>query len=136
VTSDKRTLIMGLVLVLMHASASDAPGVAREARKLSKLPPLVLPCVCEFGRWRSMSFVKCSVNGCNQRLQPILKVDPRDRDTWFHRECDVCHRPACEKHSMEEDRRIICDRCRREAEAPRPSEGLIDLGFRRGRMPS
>jgi hypothetical protein len=74
-----------------------------------------------------MSFVKCSVNGCNQRLQPILKVDPRDRNTWFYRECDVCHRPACEKHSMEEDRRIICDRCRREPEAQRPSEGLIDL---------
>ena len=26
-----------------------------------------------------MSFVKCSVNGCSRKLQPILKVDPRDR---------------------------------------------------------
>jgi len=46
-----------------------------------------------------MSFVKCSVDGCNRKLQPILKVDPRDRDTWFYRECDVCLKAACEKHS-------------------------------------
>ena len=37
-----------------------------------------------------MPFVKCSVDGCSRRLQPILKVDPRDRDTWFYPECDVC----------------------------------------------
>ena len=43
-----------------------------------------------------MSFVKCSVDGCNRKLQPILKVDPRDRDTWLYRECDVCFKPACE----------------------------------------
>src|SRR5438105_15308624 len=79
----------------------------------------------------SMSFVKCSVDGCDRKLQPILKVDPRDRDTWFYRECDVCHKPACEKHSEEEEGRIICDRCRREAEARDASAGLIDLGFRR-----
>ena len=36
-----------------------------------------------------MSFVKCSVDGCNRKLQPILKVDPRDRDTWLYRECDL-----------------------------------------------
>jgi hypothetical protein len=77
-----------------------------------------------------MSFVRCSVDGCDRKLQPILKVDPRDRDTWFYRECDGCHRPACEKHSEEEEGRIICDRCRREAEAQRRSAGLIDLGFR------
>ncbi len=29
-----------------------------------------------------MAFVKCSVDGCSQKLQPILKVDPRDRETW------------------------------------------------------
>jgi hypothetical protein len=76
-----------------------------------------------------MSFVKCSVDGCNRRLQPILKVDPRDRDTWLYRECDVCLKPACQKHSSEQGDRIICDRCRREAEAQQPSHGLIDLGF-------
>jgi hypothetical protein len=77
-----------------------------------------------------MAFVKCSVDGCNHKLQPILKVDPRDRDTWFYRECDVCLNPACEKHSLEIEGRIICDRCRREAEAQQRSAGLIDLGFR------
>ena len=74
-----------------------------------------------------MPFVKCSVDGCNKKLQPVLKPDPRDRETWLYRECDVCLRPACEKHSAEIDGRIVCDRCRREAAAP----GLIDLGIRR-----
>ena len=77
-----------------------------------------------------MPFVKCSVDGCSRKLQPIVKVDPKDRETWFYRECDVCFKPACEKHSSEVGGRIICDRCRREAEAKQESEGLIDLGFR------
>ena len=46
-----------------------------------------------------MPFVKCSVDGCDRRLQPLLKVDPRDRDTWIYPECDVCHRPACDRHT-------------------------------------
>lgn len=77
-----------------------------------------------------MPFVKCSVDGCNRKLQPILKVDPRDRDTWFYRECDVCRKPACEKHSSEMDGLLICDRCRRENEAKQRTSGLIDLGIR------
>ena len=77
-----------------------------------------------------MPFVKCSVDGCSRRLQPILKVDPRDRDTWFYRECEVCLKPACEEHLSGVEGRIICDRCLREAEAQQQSEGLIDLGFR------
>jgi hypothetical protein len=77
-----------------------------------------------------MPFVKCSVDGCSQKLQPILKVDPRDRDTWFYRECDFCLRPACEKHSEEIDGRIICARCRREREAKLQTPELIDLGIR------
>ncbi len=77
-----------------------------------------------------MPFVKCSVDGCSQKLQPILKVDPRDRDTWFYRECDVCLRPACEKHSAEVDGRIICTRCIREREAQQQAPELIDLGIR------
>lgn len=77
-----------------------------------------------------MSFVKCSVDGCNRKLQPILKVDSRDRDTWLYRECDVCLKPACEKHSVEEEGRIVCDRCRRQAEIEQASAGLIDLGLR------
>jgi hypothetical protein len=81
-------------------------------------------------RGSAMSFVKCSVDGCNQKLQPIWKVDPRDRDTWVYRECDGCLQPACEKHSAEVAGRIICDRCRRGAEAQQRSSGLIDLGFR------
>lgn len=77
-----------------------------------------------------MPSVKCSVDGCSRKLQPILKVDRRDRDTWFYRECDMCLKPVCEKHSTEVNGRIVCDRCRREAEAKRQSEGLIDLGIR------
>ena len=77
-----------------------------------------------------MSFVKCSVDGCSRKLQPILKVDPRDRDTWFYRSCEVCLKPACEEHSLDDEGRIICDRCRREAEAKQQSAGLIDLGIR------
>lgn len=77
-----------------------------------------------------MPFVKCSVDGCSRRLQPVLKVDPRDRDTWLYRECDVCLKAACEKHSSEVGGRIICDRCRREAEAKQRSEALIDIGLR------
>jgi hypothetical protein len=77
-----------------------------------------------------MPFVKCSVDGCSRKLQPILKVDPRDRDTWFYRECDVCFKPACEEHSTEVEGRIICDRCRREAEAEHRPSGLFDLELR------
>ena len=75
-----------------------------------------------------MPFVKCSVNGCSRKLQP--KVDPRNRDTWFYRECEVCLNPACEEHSSGVEGRIVCDRCRRKAEAEQQSAGLIDLGFR------
>jgi len=74
-----------------------------------------------------MAFVKCSVDGCNNRLQPLLKPDVRDRATWIYPECDICHRPACEEHSREIDRRIVCDRCRLEMEASTPA--LIDLGL-------
>ena len=77
-----------------------------------------------------MPFVKCSVDGCSRKLQPILKVHPRDRDTWFYRECEVCLQPACEVHSSGVAGRIVCDRCRTEAEAQRWSAGQIDLGFR------
>jgi len=73
-----------------------------------------------------MPFVKCSVGGCSQRLQPMLKPDPRDRCTWVYRECDVCYRPACEKHSTEIGGRIVCDRCRRELQ----EQPLVELGLR------
>jgi hypothetical protein len=92
--------------------------------------PVVLPDVPACGRGTAMPFVMCSVDGCSRKLQPIMKVDPRDRDTWHYRECDVCLRPVCAKHSSETGGRIVCDRCRRETEAARPTEGLIDLGLR------
>jgi hypothetical protein len=76
-----------------------------------------------------MPFVKCSVGGCSRKLQPMLKVDPRDRDTWFYRECEVCLKPACEEHSSGVEGRVVCDRCCREAKAQQRSDGLIDLGF-------
>ena len=75
-----------------------------------------------------MPFVKCSVDGCNARLQPVAKPIPRDRSTWVYRECDRCLRPACEKHSTEVGGRIVCDRCRREAEAGRLPMTVIDPG--------
>jgi hypothetical protein len=77
-----------------------------------------------------MPSVKCSVGGCNTKLQPILKVDPNDRDTWFYRECDHCFRPICEKHSAEVDGKIVCDRCRKESEETQQTRELIDLGIR------
>jgi len=75
-----------------------------------------------------MAFVKCSVDGCNTRLQPVLKPDPRDRESWLYRECDLCFRPACTKHSTEIDGRIVCDRCRRSEQAAAP---LLDLDVER-----
>lgn len=78
-----------------------------------------------------MPFVKCSVDGCSRRLQPLLKVDPRDRDTWLYPECDECGRPVCAEHSSELEGRVICDRCRREMGASEPPVPLIDLGLGR-----
>ncbi|HCB57045.1 MAG TPA: hypothetical protein DEP82_03670 [Arthrobacter bacterium] len=78
-----------------------------------------------------MPFVKCGVDGCNKKLQPVLKPDPRERETWVYPECDRCLQPVCEKHSTEIDGQIICDRCRREIEARQSRQGLIDLGIER-----
>jgi hypothetical protein len=75
-----------------------------------------------------MPFVKCSVGGCNTRLQPIAKPILKDRDSWVYRECDRCFRPACEDHSSEIGGQIVCDRCRREDEAHRLPMPVIDLG--------
>jgi hypothetical protein len=77
-----------------------------------------------------MPFVKCSVDGCNRKLQPLLKPELRDRETWLYRECDICFRPACAEHSTEVNGRIVCDRCRREAEARQAQPEIIPLGFR------
>lgn len=81
-----------------------------------------------------MPFVKCSVDGCSTKLQPLWKLDPCDRETWEYRECDICFRPACEDHSIEIDGRINCDRCRREMEAEQTP--WIDLGMDRISRPS
>ena len=78
-----------------------------------------------------MPFVKCSVDGCNQKLQPVEKPDPTDRASWIYPECDICFRPACEKHSTEISGQIVCDRCRREAKDQQAEPGLLDLGFGR-----
>jgi len=67
-----------------------------------------------FGKGGAMPAVKCSVDGCSRKLQPVEKLDPRDRESWVYRECDVCFRPVCEQHSTEVEGRIVCDRCRRE----------------------
>jgi hypothetical protein len=76
-----------------------------------------------------MPFVKCSVGGCSRRLQPILKVDPRDRDTWLYTECEECGRAACGEHTSWQGGRMICDRCLpviQSKEAP-----VIELGLQR-----
>jgi hypothetical protein len=36
-----------------------------------------------------MSFVKCGVDGCNKKLYPALKPDPRDRETRVYPECSA-----------------------------------------------
>jgi len=76
-----------------------------------------------------MPFVKCSVDGCNTKLQPIQKLDLRDRATWLYPECDICFRPACAQHSIALGGQIVCDRCRREREGRSPP--LLDLGLER-----
>ena len=77
-----------------------------------------------------MPAVKCGVDGCGARLQPVLKVDPRDRDTWLYPECDRCGTPACAKHCTLLEGRVLCDRCRRDLESRQAAEG-IDLGLGR-----
>ena len=83
-----------------------------------------------------MPFVKCDVDGCNKKLQPVLKPDPQDRDTWVYPECDVCFRPVCEKHVTEVGGRLVCDRCRREVESRQTPPELIDLGIRQPFKPA
>jgi len=70
-----------------------------------------------------MPFVKCSVGGCSRRLQPSVKVDPRDRDTWLYPECEACGRTACHEHVSWDGDRVVCDRCRE------PDRKLLDLGL-------
>src|SRR3954447_23479545 len=79
-----------------------------------------------------MPFVKCSVGSCSRKLQPVLKVDPRDRDTWFYRECEVCLRPACEEHSSGVEGRGVCDRCRRGGGGAGPPPPAAGGGRSRG----
>ena len=78
-----------------------------------------------------MPFVKCSVDGCNRKRQPGEKPDPSDRASWVYPECDLCLRPACEKHSTEIDGQMVCDRCWREREAEQAPPGSLDRGLAR-----
>src|SRR5688572_5847367 len=87
-------------------------------------------CDSDRSRRQRMPFVKCDVDGCNTKLQPLWKPDPNDRETWLYRECDVCFRPACEKHSEEIDDQIVCDRCRRKRAAEQLPP-VLDLGLGR-----
>ena len=75
-----------------------------------------------------MAAVTCGVGGCGRRLQPLLKVDPRDRDTWLYPECEACGRAACDDHSSRDGGRVVCDRCRqRLEERNRP---VLQLGLK------
>lgn len=75
-----------------------------------------------------MAFVICGVNGCSRRLQPVGKVDPRDRSTWLYPECESCGKYVCEAHSSVVGERLICDRCRPRLDAD--DVPLIDLPIR------
>ncbi|HYH69301.1 MAG TPA: hypothetical protein VD866_31700 [Urbifossiella sp.] len=77
-----------------------------------------------------MPAVKCGVNGCGRRLQPLMKVDPRDRDTWIYPECEACGQPACEGHTSWFEGRVVCDRCQARTEGQGLATGLIELGLR------
>jgi hypothetical protein len=76
-------------------------------------------------RWEEtvVPFVQCSIGGYSRKLQPIWKVDHRDRDTWLYRECDLCH-------SSDVEGQIICDRCCSERESELPPIQLIDLNIK------
>jgi hypothetical protein len=76
-----------------------------------------------------MSVVRYIVDGSNQKLQPILKPDPRDRAAWVYPECDLCFRRVCDKHSVEIAGQIVCDRCRQERVSRRQPQ-LIDLSIK------
>lgn len=71
-----------------------------------------------------MTAVKCGVSGCGRRLQPVVKVDPRDRDTWVYPECEACGQAACDEHASWLDGRAVCDRCRAALEPAAPLPGL------------
>ena len=51
-----------------------------------------------------MPFVKCSVDGCNYKAPADLEADPRDRETWVYRECDICF-PARLREALDRNRR-------------------------------
>jgi hypothetical protein len=70
------------------------------------------------------------VNGCGRRLQPLVKVDSRDRSTWLYPECESGGKYVCEAHSSTTGGRLICDRCRPRIEAEEVP--LIDLNIRFG----
>ena len=76
-----------------------------------------------------MPAVKCGVNGCGRRLQPLMKVHPRVRDTWVDPECEACGQPACGDHTSWFDEQVVCDRCRVRAEGRGLATELIDLGL-------
>lgn len=98
-------------------------------RRLKKGQSEVISGISQQGTRNTMPFVKCNVDGCNTKLQPIQKLDPRDRETWLYPECDVCFRPACEQHSTEIGGRIVCDRCHRKMDDGQPP--WLDLGMDR-----
>ena len=77
-----------------------------------------------------MPFIKCSVGGCSRRLQPMLKVDPRDRNTWLYPECEECGRPVCDEHVSVVSGRAICERCRLQIEDREVPVLQLGLKFR------
>ena len=85
--------------------------------------PVVLLSLPEYRRRISMPFVKCSVDGCNRRLQPIFKLDARVRTPGLPGVRCVPETRLSETFVGAKDGRIICDRCRRKPKPNRNRKG-------------
>ena len=113
------------------------------ARIVPATPAALVPVKIQYS-WRDLQPARAPRNsGCLSSSAASMAVagsSSRCRSSTLgtgrrgmYRECDICFRPACEKHSTEIDGQIICDRCRREREAEQPP--LIDLGLDRVNQP-
>ena len=62
--------------------------------------------------------VRRSVDGWSQKLRPVRKPEPRDRETWLYPECDRCFRPVCAKHASDIGGQLFAKSLRARAYGP------------------